>query len=42
LDRRRFFSGRRSPTDELANFAEANVAAGRYTSSGEVVREALR
>jgi antitoxin ParD1/3/4 len=31
-----------SLTDELANFVEAKVAAGRYTSSSEVVREALR
>jgi Arc/MetJ-type ribon-helix-helix transcriptional regulator len=40
LDRRRFFSGRL--TDELADFAKAKVAARRYTSSGEVVREPLR
>jgi putative addiction module CopG family antidote len=38
----RFFPGRRSLTDELANFAKAKVAAGGYTSSGEVVRKALR
>src|SRR5271166_6178074 len=38
----RFFLGRRSLTDELANFAKAKVAAGRKTSSGEVVRQALR
>ena len=31
-----------SLTDELANFVKAKVAAGRYTSSSEVVREALR
>jgi antitoxin ParD1/3/4 len=37
-----FFPGRRSLTDELANFAKAKVSAGRSTSSGEVVREALR
>jgi antitoxin ParD1/3/4 len=29
-------------TDELANFVKAKVASGRYTSSSEVVREALR
>ena len=31
-----------SLTDELANYVKAKVAAGRYTSSSEVVREALR
>ena len=31
-----------SLTDELASFVEAKVSAGRYTSSSEVVREALR
>lgn len=31
-----------SLTDELANFVKAKVADGRYTSSSEVVREALR
>ena len=31
-----------SLTDELANFVKAKVSAGRYTSSSEVVREALR
>ena len=31
-----------SLTDELANFVKAKVAAGRYSSSSEVVREALR
>jgi len=31
-----------SLTDELASFVKAKVAAGRYTSSSEVVREALR
>ncbi|WP_342394919.1 type II toxin-antitoxin system ParD family antitoxin [uncultured Rhodoblastus sp.] len=31
-----------SLTDELANFVKAKVAAGRYASSSEVVREALR
>ena len=31
-----------SLTEELANFVKAKVAAGRYTSSSEVVREALR
>jgi antitoxin ParD1/3/4 len=31
-----------SPTEELANFVKAKVSAGRYTSSSEVVREALR
>ncbi|MFL9824882.1 type II toxin-antitoxin system ParD family antitoxin [Rhodoplanes sp. SY1] len=31
-----------SLTDELAEFVKAKVAAGRYTSSSEVVREALR
>ena len=31
-----------SLTDELANFVKAKVAGGRYTSSSEVVREALR
>ena len=28
--------------DELANFVKGKVAAGRYASSSEVVREALR
>ena len=31
-----------SLTDELANFVRAKVADGRYASSSEVVREALR
>lgn len=31
-----------SLTDELANFIKAKVSGGRYTSSSEVVREALR
>jgi antitoxin ParD1/3/4 len=31
-----------SLTEELANFVKAKVAAGRYTSSSEVVREVLR
>jgi antitoxin ParD1/3/4 len=31
-----------SLTDELANFVKAKVSAGRYASSSEVVREALR
>jgi antitoxin ParD1/3/4 len=31
-----------SLTDELANFVKAKVSGGRYTSSSEVVREALR
>ncbi len=31
-----------SLTEELANFVKSKVAAGRYTSSSEVVREALR
>lgn len=31
-----------SLTDELANFVKAKVAGGRYGSSSEVVREALR
>jgi antitoxin ParD1/3/4 len=31
-----------SLTDDLAEFVKAKVAAGRYTSSSEVVREALR
>ena len=31
-----------SLTDELASFVKAKVSAGRYTSSSEVVREALR
>jgi antitoxin ParD1/3/4 len=31
-----------SLTDELANFVTSKVAAGRYSSSSEVVREALR
>jgi antitoxin ParD1/3/4 len=31
-----------SLTDELANFVKAKVTTGRYTSAGEVVREALR
>ena len=31
-----------SLTDELANFVKAKVTTGRYTSSSEVVREALR
>jgi antitoxin ParD1/3/4 len=31
-----------SLTDELATFVKGKVAAGRYTSSSEVVREALR
>ena len=29
-------------TDELADFIKSKVAAGRYASSSEVVREALR
>jgi antitoxin ParD1/3/4 len=31
-----------SLTDELAKFVKAKVAAGRYSTSSEVVREALR
>ena len=31
-----------SLTDELANFVKTKVSSGRYTSSSEVVREALR
>lgn len=31
-----------SLTDELLNFVKAKVDSGRYTSSSEVVREALR
>jgi len=31
-----------SLTEELANFVKAKVSAGRYASSSEVVREALR
>ena len=31
-----------SLTEELANFVKAKVSAGRYNSSSEVVREALR
>jgi len=31
-----------SLTEELANFVEAKVGTGRYSSSSEVVREALR
>lgn len=31
-----------SLTDELAEFIKAKVAGGRYSSSSEVVREALR
>jgi len=31
-----------SLTDELANFVKAKVTTGRYASSSEVVREALR
>ena len=31
-----------SLTDELAHFVKAKVESGRYTSSSEVVREALR
>ena len=31
-----------SLTDELANFVKAKVSAGRYASSSEVMREALR
>jgi antitoxin ParD1/3/4 len=31
-----------SLTDELANFVKAKVSGGRYSSSSEVVREALR
>jgi antitoxin ParD1/3/4 len=31
-----------SLTDELAEFVKAKVAGGRYASSSEVVREALR
>ncbi len=31
-----------SLTDELAQFVKAKVSTGRYTSSSEVVREALR
>jgi antitoxin ParD1/3/4 len=31
-----------SLTDELANFVKAKVSTGRYASSSEVVREALR
>jgi antitoxin ParD1/3/4 len=31
-----------SLTDERANFVKAKVSGGRYASSSEVVREALR
>ncbi|MGO4872488.1 MAG: type II toxin-antitoxin system ParD family antitoxin [Roseiarcus sp.] len=31
-----------SLTEELANYVKAKVSAGRYASSSEVVREALR
>ena len=31
-----------SLTDELAGFVKSKVSTGRYTSSSEVVREALR
>lgn len=31
-----------SLTDELAEFVKGKVSSGRYTSSSEVVREALR
>jgi antitoxin ParD1/3/4 len=31
-----------SLTDELVSFVKTKVASGRYTSSSEVVREALR
>jgi antitoxin ParD1/3/4 len=31
-----------SLTEELANFIKSKVAGGRYSSSSEVVREALR
>ena len=31
-----------SLTDELSRFIKAKVSSGRYTSSSEVVREALR
>jgi antitoxin ParD1/3/4 len=31
-----------SLTEELANFVKSKVAGGRYSSSSEVVREALR
>ncbi len=31
-----------SLTDELANFVKAKVSAGRYRTSSEVIREALR
>ncbi|MGA2486674.1 MAG: type II toxin-antitoxin system ParD family antitoxin [Roseiarcus sp.] len=31
-----------SLTEELANFVKAKVSGGRYASSSEVVREALR
>jgi antitoxin ParD1/3/4 len=31
-----------SITEELANFVKAKVQSGRYTSSSEVIREALR
>ena len=31
-----------SLTDELASFVKTKVSSGRYTSSSEVVREALR
>ena len=31
-----------SLTEELASYVEAKVSGGRYTSSSEVVREALR
>lgn len=31
-----------SLTEELAEFVKAKVSSGRYTSSSEVVREALR
>ncbi|WP_407049658.1 type II toxin-antitoxin system ParD family antitoxin [Methyloraptor flagellatus] len=31
-----------SLTDELADYVKAKVESGRYTSSSEVVREALR
>ncbi len=31
-----------SLTEELANFVKAKVSGGRYSSSSEVIREALR
>ena len=31
-----------SPTDELAEFGKSKVSGGRYSSSSEGVREALR